>query len=368
MESAKKRLVLAVTLADHGGVQHFLAGFAVWLRDQGHEVTVVAGEGAWLAERCKDSNIPFIRLKKLVREIHPWKDLFAVKELHDIFRELKPDAVHLNSAKMSVAGSIASKLAKIPHVTYRIGGWTFREELPPAKKWLYRFMEKITARFKHVIVCVNPDDVRLAKEVGIKPRQEIIAVPNGIDLVKFDAEWKPIAHSHFTFGTIANFYPPKDLVRYLEACDLVHKAEPNARFVILGEGPLRKEIETKRNSLGLDEYVALPGAFVAAAPLLGGFDAFVLPSSKEGMAFALLEGMAAHLPCIATDVGAAKWMLADGGLIVPKMNPEALAEAMLQVMRDSDLRESLSKKARLQVETRFPLTKTYQGNLDALLN
>ena len=81
---------------------------------------------------------------------------------------------------------------------------------------------------------------------------------------------------------------------------------------------------------------------------------------------ALLEAMAAKLPCVATDVGAAKWMLADDRAIVPPKRPVDLGDAMLSVMRDAALRTELSQKARLQVETRFPLSKTYEGNLAAL--
>ncbi|MEK7473203.1 MAG: glycosyltransferase [Patescibacteria group bacterium] len=406
MESAKIKIALAVTLAEQGGVQQFMAGFASWLVAQGHDVTVIAGDGmnrmvhtdgSWLETRCEERGIPFIRLRKLGREINPLRDPLAVLELRDVLRDLKPDAVELNSTKMSVIGSIATRLlgysaTRLPRVVYRIGGWSFREALPAHKLWLYRSLEKWTGKLKDVIICVNPDDVRLANEIGIRARENVIAVPNGIDLPRFDAALLPrdpartrlseaihysLLTTHFLFGTTANFFPPKDLPRYMEACKIVHDAESNARFVILGDGLQRAEIETRRRELGLDEVVLLPGARDDATTLLTGFDAFVLPSSKEGMSFSLLEAMAARLPCIATDVGAATWMFTrqnaqlsagddEGGVIVPKMNPPALAEAMLRVMRDATLRERLANEARRQIETRFPLQKTYEGNLKAL--
>jgi glycosyltransferase involved in cell wall biosynthesis len=381
MESAKIKVALAVTLAEHGGVQQFLAGFAPWLAKQGYDVTVIAGDGAWLEERCKKRGIRFIRLRKLGREINPLRDPFAMLELRNVLRSLKPDAVELNSTKMSIVGSIAARLAHVPRVAYRIGGWSFREALPTHKLWLYRSLEKWTARLKDTIVCVNPDDVRLAKEIGIKPNGDVIAVPNGIDLDRFDqnifsrdAARAVIADAfglrftnEFVFGTTTNFFPPKDLPRYMEACKLVHDEEPSARFLILGDGRQREEIETKRRELGLDDVVLLPGAREDAVTLLSAFDAFVLPSSKEGMSFSLLEAMAARLPCVATDVGAAVWMLDDDGLIVPKMQPPALAKAMLRVLREPELRSKLATGARRQIETRFPLLKTYEGNLKALI-
>ncbi len=382
MESAKIKIALAVTLAEQGGVQQFMAGFASWLVAVGHDVTVIAGDGSWLEMRCKEQGIPFIRLRKLGREINPLRDPFAVLELRKVLRDLKPDAIELNSTKMSVVGSIAARLAGVPRVVYRIGGWSFREVLPTHKLWLYRSLETWTAKLKDVIICVNPDDVRLANEIGLCARENVIAVPNGIDLPHFDAQLLPrdkarailseATHdsrltTRFLFGTTANFYPPKDLPRYMQACKIVHDAEPNARFLILGDGLQRTEIETRRRELNLDEVVMLPGAREDATTLLTGFDAFVLPSSKEGMSFSLLEAMAAHIPCIATDVGAAKWMLAESGMIVPKMDPPALAEAMLRVLRDTTLRERLAHEARKRIEAHFPLARTYQGNLKALI-
>ncbi len=381
MESAKIKIAIAVTLAEPGGVQHFLAGFSSWLMKRGHEVTVLAGDGTWLEERCEERGVPFVRLRKMGREINPLRDPAAVRELRDALRTLAPDVVHLNSTKMGVVGSVAARLAPIPRVVYCIGGWSFREALPAHKLWLYRTLETWSARLKDVIVCVHPDDTRLARELGIKPREGIVTVPNGIDLAHFDAQLLPrdrarpllseathysLLTTHFVFGTTANFYPPKDLPRYMDACKIVHDAEPRTRFLILGEGSQRAEIEARRHALGLDEVVRLPGARDDAAALLAGFDAFVLPSSKEGMSISLLEAMAARLPCIATDVGAAKWMFDGGGLVVPKLNPPALAEAMLRVLHDQTLRERLGREARHQVETRFPLEQTYRGNLEAL--
>ncbi len=381
MESAKKRLVLAVTLAEQGGVQQFMVGFAVWLQKLGHEVAILAGDGAWLPERCAEQKIPFIRLKKMGREIDPFRDPAAIWELRGVLKRLKPDAVHLNSTKMGVVGSVAARLAGVPIVAYRIGGWVFREALSPSKLAFYKTAERLTAPLKDNIVCVNPDDVTLAQTVGIKPRNRLMSVPNGIDLTKFDAALLPhdaarsalsvathysLLSTHFLFGTTANFYPPKDLPRYLDACKIVHDAEPSARFLILGDGMQRAEIEEKRHALGLDGIVLLPGARNDAQTLLKGFDAFVLPSSKEGMAFSLLEAMAAGLPCVATDVGAGRWMLADGGLVVQKMQPQILAEAMLRVLREPELAARLGREARHQAESRFPMEATYRGNLEAL--
>ncbi len=139
-------------------------------------------------------------------------------------------------------------------------------------------------------------------------------------------------------------------------------------FTLLGEGAMHADIERRRRELNLEYAVIMPGAHERAGTLIRGFDAFVLPSKKEGMPWSLLEAMAAGLPCIATDVGAMRWMLTDpvsgkpSGWIVPPQNPKALASAMLESFADSHEAARRATLARIMIETRFPLEKTYLEN------
>ncbi len=387
-----KKLLLAVTLAEPGGAQSFVLGFAQWLKDQGHDVTVVAGDGEWLFDECKKIDVRAIRLKHMGRSINLWRDLQAFFELKKVLIAERPDAIHLNSTKMGMIGSLAANTSYIlhptsyillPRIVYRIGGWVFLEPLSPIIKWFYLTAERLTARFKDVIICVHPGDEQVARHLNIKPKQSILTIPNGIDLPAFDRALLPRDESRhilskstsyilqpttYLFGTVAHLYPAKNLVGYLDACKRVMAIEPRARFVIIGDGPERQAIELKRHELGLESVVMLPGAIDHASTLLLGFDAFVLPSAKEGMPWSLLEAMAAGLPCIATDVGANAWMLqGDAGWIVKKQSSTELAEAMQFVLKHPDDAQAAGQKARSEIETRFPLSLTYQENEKTLL-
>ena len=142
--------------------------------------------------------------------------------------------------------------------------------------------------------------------------------------------------------------------------------------MIIGDGPERKRIEETRDRLGLRTQVVLAAdvlgnALDQANTFLRAFDAFVLPSAKEGMPWSLLEAMAASLPCIATDVGANAWMLGnEAGWIVPKQSPEALARTMIEAHANLTEAHKRAAAARREIEQRFPLEKTYQGNMEAL--
>lgn len=373
----RMRIGIVVTQSEQGGVQVFLSQFMIWLKSQNHEIGVFAGSEGWLTERCHEAGIPFTLLKHLKREINPLHDLLAIRELRYALRDFKPDAIHLNSTKTGVIGSIAGRLAHVSRIVYRIGGWVFLEDLSAWKKAFYKYAEIWTARFKDVIICVHPNDVEIAKSIGIKPKLRLISVPNGIDLPAFESQLLArdearntlALDSYFTFGTVANFYQPKNLPQYIEVCSIVAKQFPNARFVIIGDGEERALIESGIQTHQLKENVILVGARTDADRLYRAFDVFVLPSSKEGMSWALLRAMASGLPCIATDVGAARFMLEpNAGVITPSKNPTELANAMIALEEDEQRRKELGQNAKEAVQNRFPLKRTLSENASALLN
>jgi glycosyltransferase involved in cell wall biosynthesis len=378
MNEAKKCIALAVTLAEIGGVQVFLLEFAQYLKKMGHEVTILAGSGAWLSEQAKTHGINFIRLNHMRRDIHPIQDILAIRELNQLFHQHNFDAVHLNSTKMGVLGSIAGNIAKIDRIVYRIGGWVFLEKLPSWKRQIYIYAERFTARFKDTIICVNPSDETEAAKHSIKPKSKVITIPNGIDFVRFESNLLSkneartklgLKQDNIVIGSVSNFYAPKNIPAYIDTIRDVIDQNPSLHFVLIGDGPERKLIEQKITDLNLTESITLAGEQNNASALLHAFDIFTLPSTKEGMSWSLLEAMAASLPCIATDVGAAKWMLGDtNGIIVPPSDTQALTRAILELANNESKRFQLGQNAKEAVQNRFPLEKTLSGNASTLLD
>lgn len=378
MNEAKKRIAIAITLAERGGAQHFVKLLSEKLAASGYEVTVYAGAGTWLPDALRSANIRFKNIPHLSRDIHAWNDIRALLWLKNELKRNKVDALHLNSTKMGVIGSIAGRLAGTKRIVYRIGGWVFLESLSPFKKQLYKWLEIRTAKFKDVIVCVHPGDVEIAKRSGIRPKSDIISIPNGIALSEFDQNLKrwqearsllSLPENAPVFGTIANFFPAKQLDQYMNACRLVANELPDAKFALIGDGREYAKIEEKRKVLGLEDSVLLLGERDDAVQLLKAFDVFVLPSAKEGMSWALLEAMAAGLPCVATDVGAARWMFEDekGGWLASPNRMDEVARAMQNAYASLPENQK-GKRARTIVETRFPLAKTLEATLRCLLN
>ena len=365
MPSVKPRILFLITTSDWGGAQHFLVGLARAAKEAGHTVLVASGETGELSDRCLVAGVPYHQLTNVVREISPLKDLAALHEIRLLIRDFQPGIVHLNSSKMGVIGALAADLERVPRTIYRIGGWAFLEV--DSRSWLsrqiYLAAERWSASKKDIIVTVHPGDTEEAKRNGIRPRHRIFTIANGLDLDIFDRTLLSrtaarrelgIPDDAFVVGTVANFYPPKRIPWTLTALT-PWLAEKNTRhLVVIGDGPERMQVEAAYNVSQTKTRIHLLGRRTDASALLPAFDVFLLPSSKEGMPWALLEAMAAKLPCMATDVGACRWMLEpDAGIIIPPHDSEVWHRELTHLEEDDALRVQLGQAARETVESRF---------------
>lgn len=372
MQPAKRRILFLVTTADWGGVQHFVFETAKEAVRRGFDVLVAKGGHGELGERCSASGIPTATIETLRREISPIHDLAALHEIRQLIRSFKPDVVHMNSSKIGVIGSFACHLEHVPRTIYRIGGWAFLEEIGALSKSIYLHAERLTAKYKDVIVTVHPGDEEVARRERILPHGFLKTIPNGVDTVAFDRTLRSrvearrqlgISDDRIVIGSTSNFYAPKNIPAYLE---MIAKMDvnPRALFVLIGDGPQSKQLHELHERLGLKDRVLLAGRRQDAATLLSAFDIFALPSTKEGMPWGLLEAMAAKLSCIATDVGACRWMLEpDAGIIVPSKDLTAFAGAVNALIGDEKRRTELGQRARSTVETRFRWETTISETL-----
>jgi glycosyltransferase involved in cell wall biosynthesis len=153
-------------------------------------------------------------------------------------------------------------------------------------------------------------------------------------------------------GTVANLKPHKGLSYLLRAATMVRNSLPNARFVIVGQGPLERELRTTAHDLGLDDAVIFTGFRDDVGRIVSDFDLFVLPSLHEGLSLALIEAMLLGKPAVVTSVGGLPEVVRDGeeGFLVPSADPEALAHQIISLVGDRTLLESFGRRARKRAE------------------
>jgi glycosyltransferase involved in cell wall biosynthesis len=167
-------------------------------------------------------------------------------------------------------------------------------------------------------------------------------------------------------GLVGRLVPAKAPEVFLRALALAAARVPALRGLVVGDGPLRSELETEARRLGLEGRVVFAGVRQDVPELLPGLDALAFSSVREGLSMAMLEAMAAGVPVIATDVGGTPELITHGvtGLLVPPGRPESLADALVALLEDAAGAAAIRQAARRCVEDRFSLdrmTAAYQA-------
>lgn len=298
----------------------------------------------------------------------------AVYRLYRLIDQLKPQIVHTHLYEAGIWGGLVGKLAGVPVVvtTEHSIALPKRRHLP---------LEPLVNHFTDKRIAVS-EEIRQCyiKNHGVSP-ERIIIIPNAVDVERFSGlnsrnrlrTQLGVNASSPLVGTVARLVQPKRLDRLLEAARMVCDAVPQARFLIIGDGPLREELEGQAMQLDLTpEYVRFLGNRLDIPELLSALDIFVLSSEMEGIPVALLEAMAASRPVVATRVGGIPQVIQDGynGLLISPDDPAGLAKAILALTEDSTLRESVAREGYRTVEKRFSSTAVAQRIIelyDALL-
>lgn len=376
----RKRVLFVITQSGYGGAQRFLHTLISHLDRNRYKILAVTGESQgpdFLADSLNQLGVETLKITSLKRGISPLADLRAIGLLRRVISQFQPDTIFLTSSKAGFIGSLATvtgRLPKKPKVIYRIGGWSFNDPRPRWQRLLFIILERISARWKDFIITNNQHDFDQAKKLSILPRRGLLLIHNGLDVYKMDFLTRDEARLRLfekiskhlgrifqvktVVGTIANFYPAKGLVHLIEAAQHF-KNQNDIVFVIIGDGPEKENLKLKIKNLKLEKKIFLLGQIPNAHQLLTAFDIFVLSSVKEGFPWVLIEAMAAKLPVIATAVGAAPEIIADGknGLLVEPANPRDLAQKIREIAADEFRRREMGIQAHQTVLFKFSLDK-----------
>jgi len=197
--------------------------------------------------------------------------------------------------------------------------------------------------------------------------ERVHVIHNGIDPGRLpSAEERAAARRHLGIGddrfvamTVARLDPVKDLVGMLDAFARVRVHRPDARLVIVGDGPERQRLEQRAAKADLKGSIVMTGYRSNVRALLPAADLYASNSISEGVSITILEAMAAGLPVVATSVGGTPEVLPNGagGMLVPARAPEKLAAAILALARDPGRRTTLGVDARRRLETAFTIDR-----------
>lgn len=289
-----------------------------------------------------------LRVPELGREIRPIPDLLALMRILRVLYRFRPDVVHTHTAKAGFLGRAAAILYRLTTrrrvaVFHTFHGHVFEGYFGRARTALFLFLERALARATDALLVLSPAQARdLSARYRVAPPERFRIVPLGIDLAPFLAAGRPAEDPgrHPLVGWVGRLVPVKAPHLFLDAAALV---EADARFLVVGDGHLRHELEPRVEG----SRVTLAGTRHDLPAVYAGIDLLVLTSRNEGTPVAILEAFAAGVPVVSTAVGGVPDLLADGrGVLVPPGDAKALARAIDDLLADPARRREIARRAR----------------------
>ena len=280
---------------------------------------------------------------ELVRQVSPVTDLRATAALTRVFRELRPDVVHTNSSKAGIVGRMAARRAAVPRVLHTVHGWPFHAGQAAPAGAVWRTLERRTAPLAERLVVVADADREKGLAAGIGRDEQYVTVRSGLELDRYgaDALVRQEVRSELglpadarVLGAVNRLSPQKDPLSLVAACALVLRQRPDARLLLVGDGPLRGGVEDLVTSSGVAGQVVLVGLRDDVPRLLSAMDVFVSASRWEGLPRTVLQAVATGLPVIATSADGVVDVVQDGrtGVLVPVGSVEALAAGAARLL------------------------------------
>jgi glycosyltransferase involved in cell wall biosynthesis len=343
------------------GGQHQVLLTVLGMRERGHRAVLVAHPGGVLYRRASEGDdlVPLSPRSEV--------DLSSAWRLSKIIASYRPDVVHAHDphavAMASMALSFQGRAASPPLVASR--RVDFHLQKHSFSRWKYRQVALFVAASAAIRDILVRDGI---------PAARVVVVHDGIDVERVTKV--PAADIHQTFwfpkgapvivnvGALVNHKGQKFLI---DAMAQVRRHIPDAQLVIFGEGDLREALKRQIHELGLDKHVLLAGFRDDVLGLTRSADLFVMSSVTEGLGSAVLDAMALGLPVVGTRAGGIPEAVDDGvtGRLVPPGRADALADAIVLMLRDPATRRHMGEAGRERVNAEFGVDRLVEGTLAA---
>ena len=333
------------------------------------EVTLITGpaegpEGD-LFGRAKALGLNVVVMPELIRAVRPATDWKAYRLLRKAIRRLKPDVVHTHSSKAGIIGRAAAWNEHVRAVVHTIHGLPFGPSETSPKNVLYVGLERWAAKRCHAIVSVCDAMTEQALAAGVGRPEMYHTVYSGMDVESFLNPSRPrdevrrelgLKEDEIAFGTVARLFERKGHDDILAIAPEVLKANPQVRFVFIGDGILRDSLIAETERLGLREAFHFVGLVrpERIPELLNAMDAVIHPSLREGLARVLPQALLVGKPVISYDVdGAREVVLPETGILLKPRDLLALREAILKLASEPAIRAAMGHEGRHRFADQF---------------
>lgn len=364
--STRIKVAHIITKLELGGAQQNTLYTVSHLDRAAFEPILISGTGGILDDDARKlDGVRAFFVPDLIRAINPIKDFRAFIALWRILRAEKPQIVHTHSSKAGILGRWAAFFARVPVIIHTFHGYGFHDFQSLPVKWMYIFLEFISAPIADKLIVVTNEDIAKGLRYFIGSKDKYQVIRSGIDTKKYamPANCTAIrAELEISAGvpvitTIGPFKPQKNLPDFIRVAALVKKHVPSALFLIVGDGSGRPELESLIRDNGLTGSVSLLGWRRDIDRILAASDLFVMTSLWEGLPRAILEAMCTGLPVVANAVDGVKEIIVDGetGYLIEPRAVATMADRIVSLFKAPDACLRFGEAGKQRISEQFDI-------------
>ena len=328
------------------------------LREAGFRVLLVSSPGALLDQTAADEGIEAVPIP-MRRAIAPLADLVSLVRLWRVLGRFRPEVAEFSTPKAGLLGLLAAWARGVPHRVYLLRGLKL-ETSWGVKRRVLLAAERLAAACAHVVLCNSGSLRARALALGIAPERKLVLLgegsSHGVDTARFSPgptdvrQRLGLERSARVIGFVGRLTRDKGVPELMEAFAAVRAAEPSACLLMVGwfddaEDALDPALRAR---IAAHPGICLTGFVSETAAYYRAMEVMVLPTRREGFPNAVLEAGASGVPVIATQATGSRDSVVHEvtGLLIPPGSPEAIAEAVLALLRDPARRLRMGRAGR----------------------
>jgi glycosyltransferase involved in cell wall biosynthesis len=326
-----------------------------------HESAMTETETQLVRDRsatARKQGIDVVDVPALVRRISPFNDIKALISIFRFLQRSRPDIVHTHTSKAGILGRLAAWMSQVPIIIHTPHGHVFYGHFGRYLSKIFLQVEKLLGRITHHLIALTPEEGNDYLNLRVSKPSNTSVIHSGVDVHRFMEGAKQrtrkrdelnIPPDSLVVGYVGWLIPIKGVTYLVSAMAKVAEKYPKSLLVLVGKGDDKGEEEIKLKervaSLGLVDKVLFLGWRPDVDEIMACFDILVLASLNEGMGRVLVEGMAAGLPIVASQVGGIPDLVRNGknGLLVPPADATSLAKAVCALLKDKEKRKRMGE-------------------------
>ena len=350
----KINLVYIITKLELGGAQKQLLSLIVNLdKEKFNPFLFTAKDGLLVSEALSINGLTLIKSRYLERVLSPLKDTLALFEIYRVIKKNKINIVHTHSSKAGMLGRWAARLAKVKVILHTVHGWSFNDS---QRLWrtFFIWLERLSAYFTDKLIIVSCHDKQkgLDRHIGREDKYSLIRY--GINYTEFCVKEQNFRKTlglnpkDLVVGMVSCFKPQKSPQDFIKLANLIKQILPDIKFLLVGDGVLRRKIERLISQFNLQKEIILTGWRRDIPQILSTIDVFVLTSLWEGLPIVVLEAMAVFKPVVATHTGGISDVIIEGrtGFLVAPGDMQEMSDKLIPLLKNENLRRQIGQNAK----------------------